>query len=94
MPVQRFRKRPVVIRALMYDGSNHEEVFAFTVGQSIPSKVTNDAFGQPVMIQTLEGWLKAQPGDLIIRGVKGEFYPCKPDIFVQTYEPVDQEETS
>jgi hypothetical protein len=42
-----------------------------------------------LIISTLEGDLRASPGDWIIRGVKGEFYPCKPDIFAATYEPVE-----
>ncbi|MEN6401641.1 MAG: hypothetical protein ABFD94_06825 [Armatimonadia bacterium] len=43
-----------------------------------------------VYILTLEGPMRADPGDWIIRGVKGEFYPCKPDVFVATYEPVKE----
>jgi hypothetical protein len=43
---------------------------------------------EPLLIETLEGNLTAQPGDWIITGVKGERYPCKPDIFEATYEPV------
>lgn len=48
----------------------------------------------PVVVKTLEGNMYAQPGDWIITGVKGERYPCKPDIFEATYEPVDEGETS
>lgn len=44
-----------------------------------------------IEIETLEGTMRAEPGDWIIRGVKGELYPCKPDIFEQTYEAVDRE---
>jgi hypothetical protein len=47
---------------------------------------TVDALGPCILIDTLEGQMKANPGDWIIRGVKGEFYPCKPDIFEATYE--------
>lgn len=47
---------------------------------------TNEA----VVIETLEGTMRADPGDWIITGVKGEVYPCKPDIFEATYEPVDE----
>lgn len=45
------------------------------------------AIGEFLLIETLEGTHRANPGDWIIRGVKGEFYPCKPDIFAATYEP-------
>jgi hypothetical protein len=44
----------------------------------------------PLVISTLEGDMKANPGDWIITGVNGEVYPCKPDIFEKTYEPVDE----
>lgn len=44
-----------------------------------------------LIIQTLEGPLRADPGDWIITGIKGEEYPCKPDVFVRTYEPVDED---
>lgn len=46
----------------------------------------NDAMGACILIDTLEGQMRADPGDWIIKGVKGEFYPCKPDIFEATYE--------
>ncbi len=47
-----------------------------------------DPFGADLAVKTLEGTMYASPGDWIIRGVKGELYPCKPDIFAATYEPV------
>ena len=46
---------------------------------------------EEVLIETLEGTMKADKGDWIIRGVKGELYPCKPDVFKMTYEKVDEE---
>lgn len=52
-------------------------------------KFTCDALGPCILIDTLEGQMRADPGDWIIRGVKGEFYPCKPDIFDATYEAVE-----
>jgi len=48
--------------------------------------------GAPIFIDTLEGQMRADPGDWIITGVHGERYPCKPDIFEATYEPVPEEE--
>lgn len=50
---------------------------------------TSDFSGPHILIPTLEGDMAARPGDFIIKGVNGEFYPCKPDIFAKTYEPVD-----
>lgn len=79
MPAK-FRKKPVVIDALQYTGRNQFEVMSFVDG-----RVKVDSEG--LIIPTLEGQHIASPGDWIIRGVKGEFYPCKPDIFAMTYEP-------
>lgn len=82
-----FRKKPVVIEAVMYDGVNHQEISNFT---GLPFLVRDDDIGMPITIPTLEGDHLAQPGDMIIKGVKGEFYPCKPDIFAATYEPAGE----
>jgi len=81
----RFRKKPVVITAVLWDG-NMETVMR-ELGTSFPT------FGPPgqsgsLRITTLEGDHECRLGDWIIRGVKGEFYPCKPDIFEMTYEQV------
>lgn len=79
----KFRKKPVVIEALQWTGENAAEVTAFRGGACL-----FDADGP--IIETLEGNMKAMPGDWIIKGVKGEFYPCKPDIFAATYEAVNE----
>lgn len=78
-----FRKKPVVIEAVQWTGENLEELWAFT-GMKF-QRIVNDC---SIIIPTLEGDHKANKGDWIIKGVQGEFYPCKPDIFEQTYEPV------
>lgn len=57
------------------------------LGPIVPPVVGVDPYLFSLHIETLEGRMTAQPGDWIIRGVQGEFYPCKPDIFEQTYEP-------
>ena len=79
----KFRKKPVVIEAFQWfpDGPTVAGVVAApgAGGVSVPP----DACG----IQTLEGFMRVSPGDWIITGVKGERYPCKPDIFEATYEP-------
>jgi hypothetical protein len=76
----KFRKKPVVIEAVRWTGTNQDELARFmgVVGTC----------GGKVDIHTLEGTMKADVGDWIIKGVKGEFYPCKPDIFEATYEPI------
>jgi hypothetical protein len=85
---QKFRKKPVVIEAIQFTGSNHRHVLSFIypdmseVGQS-----GAETMKLPVVVGTLEGDMTAAAGDWIIKGVKGEFYPCKPDIFDATYEP-------
>ena len=80
-----FRKKPVVIEALLYTGKNCPDVAAFTNDHVY---CEGDCKGdEPWAISTLEGVMEANPGDWIIRGVAGEFYPCKPDIFAATYEP-------
>ena len=84
MGPQRFRKKPVVVEAIRYTGDNPDDIRAF-MGDHDPNP-TNDP---RLSIRTLEGSINASPGDWIIRGVQGEFYPCKPDIFEQTYEAVD-----
>lgn len=77
----RFRKKPVVIDAVQWTGENRDEIFQF-VGRDAE---WGDRTG--MVIKTLEGQHIASEGDWIIKGVHGEFYPCKPDIFDKTYEP-------
>ncbi|MBN7552976.1 hypothetical protein [Mycobacteroides abscessus] len=84
MNVGRFRKRPVEVEAIEYLGNNNHELASWCGGRLI-------ALGQgfwKIEIPTLEGPVTASPGDWIIRGVAGEFYPCKPDVFAKTYEAV------
>jgi len=79
-----FRKKPVVIEAVRWEGDNLSEIQRFYKRDSILA-------GDKIIIKTLEGAMTADVGDWIIRGVKGEFYPCKPDIFEATYEKVEGE---
>lgn len=86
-----YRKKPVVIQALKWTGENVNEVLDF--GNSGPHPLWGadfqvNAHENKVEILTLEGVITASVGDYIICGVKGEFYPCKPDIFEATYEQV------
>lgn len=80
-----YRKKPVVIEARQLTAENLREIAAWANGAVIRTQ----AFVPFVEIQTLEGRMIGDPGDWIIKGVKGEFYPCKPDVFEQTYEPVE-----
>jgi len=80
-----YRKRPVVIEAIQYTGENKREVLEFT---HFSAYTTTE---QRMVIQTLEGNHICSPGDWVIKGVAGEFYPCKPDIFEVTYESVAPE---
>lgn len=85
----KYRKKPVVVDAIQWTGMNFEAL-ADLVGESKDGrKVTYDESDMSLKIHTLEGVMKANVGDYIIKGVKGEFYPCKPDIFKKTYEPVE-----
>lgn len=78
--IKQYRKKPVVIEAVQWTGDNRSEIFAF-VGKFA---VWGDVSG--MMIKTLEGQHIASVGDYIIKGVNGEFYPCKPEIFEKTYD--------
>lgn len=80
----KFRKKPVVIEAVRWTGENKAEIAAFCPGVEI-GPVTDWAY-----IRTLGGRITALPGDWIIKGVRGEFYPCKPEIFAVTYEAVSE----
>lgn len=83
----RFTKKPVTIEAVQYNGTLQSLDALF-----IP-EVHQDLGSNACQIPTLEGVMTAQPGDWIIKGVKGEFYPCKPDIFEATYSPAHLERT-
>lgn len=81
----KYRKKPVIIEAVTWDGSQEsaQEINQFNGGKFW---VIND--NRQMKIPTLEGIMLADVGDYIIKGIKGEFYPCKPNIFVATYEKV------
>lgn len=78
----RFRKKPIEIEAVQWTGDNLDEIARF-IGY------TPSLWGDWIAIKTLECVIFAEPGDFIIRGIKGEYYPCKPDIFEATYEVVE-----
>jgi hypothetical protein len=86
-----FTKRPVTVEAMQWTGTNWNEICDFLGvpenGHGDEETLRRDPSRMPVIIHTLEGDMRAELGDWIIRGVKGEHYPCKPDIFEATYEP-------
>lgn len=92
MPPQKYRKLPVVVEAVLFDGSNVDEVVAW-VGEDDTRVATLESIPPVnlIFISTLEGEMEASPGDYVIKGVKGEFYPCKPDIFEATYEAASED---
>ena len=83
----KYRKKPVIIDAILWDGHSIKEMVDFIT----PGVGYNESTGD-LAIATLEGVMTGRPGDYIIRGVKGEFYPCKPEIFRATYEEVAEVE--
>lgn len=82
--VKQYVKKPIVIDAVQYDGKNSADIHEFC-GDKVREPVGVDY----LEIVTLEGVMRISPGDYVIKGIRGEFYPCKPDIFKMTYEEVD-----
>ena len=81
----KFRKKPVIIDAWQWDGSTNWSTAPEWLQEVVPHWSPKE-----LAIPTLEGTMRAMPGDWLIRGVKGEVYPCKPDIFEATYEKSDR----
>lgn len=93
----KYRKKPVVIEAFKYDGNLINSGAEYHVPEWAEKAHKNgtiyfkniDGKPQIMIIKTLEGDMTASVGDYIIKGVNGELYPCKPDIFEKTYEPIN-----
>lgn len=79
-----YRKKPVVIQAVQWTGENNTEILKFCSD----CYITSSGKTKDLIISTLEGDMLSSIGDYIIKGVKGEFYPCREDIFDMTYETV------
>jgi len=85
--MDKYRKKPVVIEAVQFTNETKDMVFCFVKPHCFASRDDNN---QPTLVvETLEGEMTASLGDWIIKGVQGEFYPIKDDIFKMTYEKVD-----
>ena len=83
----KWRKKPVVIDAILWDGT--AQTFGLIQEMGCPFR-SGEMGSKSFFIPTLEGDMKVTDGDWVIRGVKGEFYPCKPDIFEKTYELAEE----
>lgn len=79
--IKQYQKKPVVVSAVKWDGTNLQEILSFTNNKAMMKSNT-------LIIPTLEGTMAADVGSYIIKGVKGEYYPCRGDIFEDTYEEV------
>ena len=84
--MKKYVKKPIVIEAVQYNGNNVQEILNFCGGTAVVGMLSE------ITIKTLEGPLHVSDGDFIIKGVEGEFYPCKPDVFEKTYDVVENAE--
>lgn len=88
-----YRKKPVVVEAAFIKPGNIEKVAEWCGAVLVRNELDHGNIEAEdevyLLIETLEGNMRASIGDFVIRGVQGEFYPCKPDIFEQTYERID-----
>ena len=93
MSVKKYRKKPVTIEAMQLTRHNACEIAEWGGENVFVVYIVGKRFDheKAINIRTLEGVMEADPGDYIIKGVQGEFYPCKPDIFAATYEEVQND---
>ena len=92
MRIKKYVKKPVVIEAMVFENTIEclHKLSKFMYGKGREAKVNYcDKENPKLIIDTLEGTMQASEGDYIIKGISGEFYPCKPDIFHKTYEEVE-----
>ena len=86
MMAKRYRKKPVGVEAVQFNGTEQSVIDIMALGGT--RHIDVDCGGKEFRIHTLEGVMTASLNDWIIKGVKGECYPCKPDIFDKTYESI------
>ena len=82
----KYIKKPVTIDAIQWNGNNHKEIADFCKYSYFFHTEIDNLLIKTLYIETLEGSLKAKEGDYIIKDIKGEFYPCKEEIFLLTYD--------
>lgn len=85
----KIRKKPVIVEAILYDGTNFKEVWEFVDKGYVKHSMIPEL--NELVIKTLEGQIHASVGDYIIKGIVGEFYPCKPDVFELTYDIIEED---
>ena len=83
--IKKYRKKPVVVEAIQYTNESFSTII------NLLDDKNADFYNEEIRIFTLEGVMAARKGDYIIKGINGEFYPCKPDIFKKIYEVVEDE---
>lgn len=98
--IKKYKKKQVVIEAIKFDGSFRsftkikdwmcDNGFNYVSIIKEVSKVSKEVVNITICIPTLEGTMEANKGDYVIKGIKNEFYPCKPDIFEMSYEEVEE----
>ncbi len=88
--MSKYRKKPVVVEAMRLPAKDEDVTELVAWLHEHGGHALEPGVGGTLLIHTLEGTMTGQPGDWIIQGVQGELYPCKPDIFEQTYELVEK----
>lgn len=83
----KYKKKPIVVEAVQWTGDNIDEIFGFCTAAYLDADNTRNEV--ELHIRTREGGLVANDGDYIIKGIQGEYYPCKPDVFERTYELIE-----
>ena len=87
--VKKYKTKPCEIEAIEWDGGNTREIARFTNGKATLQLVYS-SMSFELVVETLEGNMMATVGDFIIKGLRGEFYPCKSDIFHKKYEEIEK----
>lgn len=86
--IKKYRTKPCEIEAVEWKDDNFDEIYQFTEGKSYMQQIFTGNY--VLMIKTLEGDMMACEGDYIIKGLRGEYYPCKPDVFHKKYEEINK----
>lgn len=84
----KYRKKPIEVEAIQFNGYNHEQIKEWSNGKVVSAKAWKPDYCQ-LEVHTLEGIMDVNYGDFVIKGIQGEFYPCKHDIFIATYEAME-----
>lgn len=86
----KYRTKPCEIEAVQWNGDNLDEIIQFADKKNLMVKFKQNAKAPELKIKTLEGNMEASVNDYIIRGLRGEYYPCKPDVFEKKYELIKE----